>query len=54
MVAAVGAPSFDFYNVFRLHRQHDLEDTFRTGEILAHDPDDLVHEAVVGWIREAG
>ena len=35
-------------------RQHDLEDTFRIGEILAHDPDDLVQKAVGGWVREAG
>ena len=35
-------------------RQHDLEDTFRIGEILAHDPDELVQKAVGGWVREAG
>jgi 3-methyladenine DNA glycosylase AlkD len=35
-------------------RQHDLEDTFRIGEILSHDPDDLVQKAVGGWVREAG
>ncbi len=35
-------------------RQHDLDDTFRIGEILAHDPDELVQKAVGGWIREAG
>ena len=35
-------------------RQHDLEDTFRIGSILAHDPDELVQKAVGGWVREAG
>jgi len=35
-------------------RQHDLDDTFRIGEILAHDPDELVQKAVGGWVREAG
>ena len=35
-------------------RQHDLEDTFAFGEILAHDPDELVQKVVGGWVREAG
>ena len=35
-------------------RQHDLEDTFRIGAVLAHDPDELVQKAVGGWVREAG
>jgi 3-methyladenine DNA glycosylase AlkD len=35
-------------------RKHDLEDTFRIAEILAHDPDELVQKAVGGWVREAG
>jgi 3-methyladenine DNA glycosylase AlkD len=35
-------------------RQGDLDDTFAIGEILAHDPEDLVQKAVGGWIREAG
>jgi 3-methyladenine DNA glycosylase AlkD len=35
-------------------RQHDLEDTFAIGQILAHDPDELVQKAVGGWVREAG
>jgi 3-methyladenine DNA glycosylase AlkD len=35
-------------------RQHDLDDTFRIAEILAHDPDELVQKAVGGWVREAG
>ena len=35
-------------------RQNDLDDTFRIGEMLAHDPDELVQKAVGGWVREAG
>ena len=35
-------------------RQHDLDDTFRIGDILSHDPDELVQKAVGGWVREAG
>lgn len=35
-------------------RQHDLDDTFRIGAILAHDPNQLVQRAVGGWVREAG
>ena len=35
-------------------RQHDLDDTFRIGGSLAHDPDELVQKAVGGWVREAG
>jgi len=35
-------------------RQGDTADTFRIGDILAHDPVDLVQKAVGGWIREAG
>ncbi|OAI39948.1 hypothetical protein AYO38_01245 [bacterium SCGC AG-212-C10] len=35
-------------------RQHDLADTFAIGDILAHDPDELVQKAVGGWVREAG
>jgi hypothetical protein len=35
-------------------RQHDLDDTFRIGGMLAHDPDELVQKAVGGWVREAG
>ena len=35
-------------------RQHDLDDTFRVGDMLAHDPDELVQKAVGGWVREAG
>jgi 3-methyladenine DNA glycosylase AlkD len=35
-------------------RQNDIDDTFKIGEILAHDKEDLVQKAVGGWIREAG
>jgi 3-methyladenine DNA glycosylase AlkD len=35
-------------------RQDDLDDTFAIGDLLAHDPHDLVQKAVGGWIREAG
>lgn len=35
-------------------RQGDLDDAFAIGDILAHDPEDLVQKAVGGWIREAG
>ncbi|KQC02630.1 DNA alkylation repair protein [Pedobacter sp. Hv1] len=35
-------------------RQKDTTDTFKIAEILVHDPHDLIHKAVGGWIREAG
>jgi 3-methyladenine DNA glycosylase AlkD len=35
-------------------RQNDIEDTFKIGDILAHDEEDLVQKATGGWIREAG
>lgn len=35
-------------------RQGDLDDTFAIGDLLAHDPHDLVQKAVGGWVREAG
>lgn len=35
-------------------RQDDLDDTFKIGEILVHDEQDLVQKAVGGWLREAG
>lgn len=35
-------------------RQGDLDDTFAIGDLLAHDPEDLVQKAVGGWVREAG
>jgi 3-methyladenine DNA glycosylase AlkD len=35
-------------------RQGDLDDTYRIGELLLHDEQDLIHKAVGGWIRAAG
>lgn len=35
-------------------RQGDVGDTFKIGEILVHDPHDLVQKAVGGWVRQAG
>jgi 3-methyladenine DNA glycosylase AlkD len=35
-------------------RQGDVGDTFRIGEILINDQEDLIHKAVGGWIRAAG
>jgi 3-methyladenine DNA glycosylase AlkD len=35
-------------------RRGDLDDTFAIGDLLAHDPEDLVQKAVGGWVREAG
>ena len=35
-------------------RRGDLDDTFAIGELLAHDPHDLVQKADGGWVREAG
>jgi 3-methyladenine DNA glycosylase AlkD len=35
-------------------RQGDLDDAFAIGDLLAHDPEDLVQKAVGGWVREAG
>jgi 3-methyladenine DNA glycosylase AlkD len=35
-------------------RKGDLDDTFAIGDLLAHDPKDLVQKAVGGWVREAG
>lgn len=35
-------------------RNGDLDDTFKIGEILVHDQQDLIQKAVGGWIREAG
>jgi hypothetical protein len=35
-------------------RNDDLDDTFAIGQILVHDPADLVQKAVGGWLREAG
>jgi len=35
-------------------RQGDVGDTFRIGEMLIDDQEDLIHKAVGGWIRAAG
>ena len=35
-------------------RQGDVEDTFRIAEVLLDDPEDLIHKAAGGWVREAG
>jgi hypothetical protein len=35
-------------------RLGDLDDTFRIGELLAHDDEHFVQTAVGGWVREAG
>lgn len=32
----------------------DRLDTFQLAEILVNDPEDLIHKAVGGWIRQAG
>ncbi len=37
---------------FLKHR--DRSDTFRIGELLINDKEDLIHKAVGGWIRQAG
>jgi hypothetical protein len=34
--------------------QDDLDDIFASGDLIAHDPLDLVQKAVGGWIRETG
>jgi 3-methyladenine DNA glycosylase AlkD len=35
-------------------RKGDLTDTFGIAEILLNDPEDLIHKAVGGWLRQAG
>ncbi len=35
-------------------KQGDLDDTFKIAEILLHDPEDLIHKPVGGWLRAAG
>lgn len=35
-------------------RQNEIEDTFKIGELLVYDKEDLIQKAVGSWIREAG
>src|ERR671917_788093 len=35
-------------------RQGDVDDTFWIAEALLEDPEDLIHKAAGGWLREAG
>lgn len=35
-------------------KQNQVDDTFAIAEKLVNDPEDLIHKAVGGWIREAG
>jgi 3-methyladenine DNA glycosylase AlkD len=35
-------------------RGGETGDTFRIAELLVADPEDLIHKAVGGWVREAG
>jgi len=35
-------------------KNREVEDTFKIGEILLNDDQDLIHKAAGGWIREAG
>ena len=35
-------------------RQGDAADTFKIGEMLLRDDQDLIHKATGGWLREAG
>ena len=35
-------------------KQGDVDDTFRIAEVLLDDPEDLIHKATGGWLREAG
>ena len=35
-------------------RKNDINDTFKIGEILLSDQEDLIHKATGGWLREAG
>ncbi len=35
-------------------RQDEADDTFRIGEVLLYDPEDIINKAVGGWLRVAG
>jgi len=35
-------------------RQGEADDTFRIGEVLLYDPEDIINKAVGGWLRVAG
>lgn len=37
-----------------LMKQKDVEDTFKIGEMLVKDKEDLIHKAAGGWVRHAG
>ena len=41
-------------STFYFIRQNDLSDTFKIGEILVNDKQDLIQKATGGWLREAG
>lgn len=35
-------------------KKKEVDDTFRTAELLLNDPEDLIHKAAGGWVRHAG
>jgi hypothetical protein len=42
------------YSTAYFIRDGDLDDAFKIAEILVHDPEDLIHKSVGGWLRAAG